>query len=287
MIFPKNPPPRRNPGASRRTLQGAIGSGWRTAGKVSLPYGQFLGYEKGKDGLPRIVESEAEIVRLIYRLFMEGMTPSAIANDLMRQGLSSPSGKGTWYPSTVKSILRNEKYKGDALLQKKFTEDFLTKKLRVNQGQVPQFYVENSHPYIIEPDEFDAVQAELERRSGLGWPAGCRSPFSAKIVCGDCSGWYGPKVWESTSKYQRTIWQCNDKYKGGHKCRTKHVTEAEIKEWFLSAWNSLAANREELIADCRAAVDVLCDCEAIDAELTELHREVETVTELSRKTIFS
>ena len=113
-------------------------------GKVSLPYGQFLGYEKGKDGLPKIVESEAEVVRMIYRWFMEGMTPSAIASELMKQGIPSPPGKGTWYPSTVKSILSNEKYKGDALLQKKFTEDFLTKKLRVNQGQVPQFYVENS-----------------------------------------------------------------------------------------------------------------------------------------------
>ena len=255
-------------------------------GKVSLPYGQFLGYQKGKDGLPKIVEAEAEIVRLIYRLFMEGMTPSAIANDLMKQGIPSPSGKGTWYPSTVKSILSNEKYKGDALLQKKYTEDFLTKKLRVNRGEVPQFYVENSHPYIIEPEEFDAVQAELERRSGLGRPAGCGSPFSAKIVCGDCSGWYGPKVWGSSSKYRKTIWQCNNKYKGDQKCRTKHVTEAEVKERFLGAWNSLAANREELITDCWAAVDVLCDCEAIDAEITELHREVETVAELSRNTIF-
>ena len=154
----------------------------------------------------------------------------------MRQGIPSPSGKGTWYPSTVKSILQNEKYKGDALLQKKFTEDFLTKKLVVNKGQVPQFYVENSHPYIIEPDEFDAVQAELERRSGLGRPAGCGSPFSAKIVCGDCSGWYGPKIWESSSKYRKTVWQCNDKYKGDHKCRTKHVTEAEVKERFLAVW---------------------------------------------------
>ena len=87
-------------------------------GKVSLPYGQFLGYEKGEDGLPRIVESEAEIVRMIFRLFVEGKTPSAIARQLAEQGIPSPAGKKTWQVATVKSILTNEKFKGDALLQK-------------------------------------------------------------------------------------------------------------------------------------------------------------------------
>ncbi|MCL1897038.1 MAG: recombinase family protein, partial [Clostridiales bacterium] len=193
--------------------------------------------------------------------------------------------KKTWQVSTVRSILRNEKYKGDALLQKKFTEDFLTKKLRVNKGEVPQFYVEGSHPAIIEPDEFDAVQAELERRGELGRPMGCGSPFSAKIVCGDCNGWYGPKVWGSNTKYRKIVWQCNDKYQGDHRCRTTHVTEAQIKERFLAAWNSMAAYREELIADCRAAKAVLCDCVAIDTELAELSREIEVVTDLSRKAI--
>jgi len=254
-------------------------------GKVSLPYGQFLGYEKGEDGLPKIVEAEAAIVRLIYRLFIEGKTPSAIARYLENQGIPSPSGKEKWQVTTVRSILGNEKYKGDALLQKKFTEDFLTKKLRINKGEVPQFYVEGSHAAIIEPDEFDAVQAELERRKGLGRPAGCGSPFSAKIVCGDCSDWYGSKVWSSNTQYRKTVWQCNGKYKGGHKCRTTHVAENDVKQRFLAAWNSIAANREELIANCRAAKAVLCDCRAIDAELAELQREIEVVTDLSRKAI--
>jgi len=255
-------------------------------GKVNLPYGQFLGYEKGEDGLPRIVPAEAEVVRLIFRLFMEGMTPSTIARHLTKQDIPSPAGKETWRVSTVRSILQNEKYKGDALLQKKFTEDFLTKKLVKNQGQVPQFYVENSHDYIIEPDEFDAVQAELERRSALGRPAGCGSPFSAKIVCGDCFGWYGSKVWGSNTKYRKVIWQCNDKYKGDHKCETPHVTEDEIKTRFLVAWNSIAANREELIADCRAAIAILIDCKDVDAEISKLQRELEGVKDRSRKVIF-
>lgn len=184
-------------------------------GKISLPYSQFLGYEKGEDGLPRIVDAEADIIRMIFRLFIEGKTPSAIAKQLASLGLLSPAGKKTWQVATVKSILTNEKYKGDALLQKKFTLDFLTKKRKANEGEVPQYYVKNSHPAIINPDEFDAVQAEIERRKGLGRACSCNSPFSAKIVCGDCGGFYGSKVWGSNTKYRRIIWRCNEKYKGG------------------------------------------------------------------------
>jgi DNA invertase Pin-like site-specific DNA recombinase len=255
-------------------------------GKVSLPYRQFLGYEKGKDGLPRIVESEAEFVRMIFRLFMEGKTPSAIAKQLASQGIPSPAGKETWQVATVKSILTNEKYKGDALLQKRFTVDFLTKATKVNEGEVPQYYVQNSHPAIIEPDEFDAVQAEIERRKGLGRPCGCNSPFSAKIVCGDCSGFYGSKVWGSNTKYRRIIWRCNEKYKGGIKCNTPHVIEDDVKEQFLIAFNTLMGGREELISNCRLSQNILCDCSEIDSELEELKREIEVVTELSKKAIY-
>ena len=97
-------------------------------GKVSLPYKQFLGYEKGPDGLPAIVESEATTVRLIFRLFMESRTPSAIVKFLAEHGILSPAGKERWQVATVLSILRNEKYKGDALLQKHYTVDFTHEK---------------------------------------------------------------------------------------------------------------------------------------------------------------
>ncbi|MHB1652326.1 MAG: recombinase family protein [Desulfitobacteriaceae bacterium] len=255
-------------------------------GKISLPYGQFLGYEKGEDGLPKIVESEAEIVRMIFRLFMEGKTPSAIANQLANQGIPSPAGKKTWQVATVKSILTNEKYKGDALLQKRFTVDFLTKTTKVNEGEVPQYYVQNSHPAIIEPEEFDAVQAEFERRKDLGRPSGCNSPFTAKIVCGDCGGFYGSKVWGSNTKYRRVIWRCNEKYKSDKRCNTPHVTEDDVKQRFLTAFNRLMGDREELIANCRLSLSILCDCSEIEAELEELRREIEVVTELSKKAIY-
>ncbi len=109
-------------------------------GKISLPYKQFLGYEKGEDGLPKIVEKEAKVIRQIYKAFLDGKTPSLIAKSLTVKGILTPSGKQKWQSSTVESILTNEKYKGDALLQKTFTTDFLTKKKKLNQGEVPQYY---------------------------------------------------------------------------------------------------------------------------------------------------
>jgi DNA invertase Pin-like site-specific DNA recombinase len=262
-------------------------------GKVSLPYSQFLGYEKSEDGLPQIVPAEAEIIRLIYRLFMEGKTFSAIAKYLSNHEIPTPAGKPTWQTAVVRSILTNEKYKGHALMQKTYCENFLTKKMVKNNGQIQQYYVEDSHPAIIEPDEFDAVQSEIERRRSLGRPTSCTSIFAAKIICGDCGGWYGKKVWGSykgDKTYRKEVWQCNDKYKHldkpGKGCGTPHITEEDIKAHFLIAFNCLMENRDGLLEDCRLAQSVLCDCGAIDAELAELRREIEVVTELSRKAIY-
>ena len=187
-------------------------------GKVSLPYKHFLGYRKGADGLPEIVPEEAEIVRNIYRWFMEGKTPTGIARTLTEQGVPTPAGKEQWCSSTVKSILTNEKYKGSALLQKRFTVDFLTKKSKVNEGEVPQYYIEESHPAIIVPEEFELVQAELLRRQNLRRQYNGKSVFAARLVCGDCGNFFGAKVWHSNSKYRQVIWQCNHKFQGVCKC---------------------------------------------------------------------
>ena len=262
-------------------------------GKISLPYKQFLGYEKGEDDLPQIIPAEADIVRLIYRLFMEGKTFSAIARYLGAHSIPSPAGKETWQAAVVRSILTNEKYKGHALLQKKFCSDFLTKKMVKNTGQVQQYYVENSHPAIIEPDEFDAVQLEIERRKSLGRPMSSTSIFASRLICADCGGRFGKKVWGSykgDKTYRKEVWQCNDKYKRlgnpGKGCQTPHLTEEEIKNRFLSAFNQLMHDRDGLIEDCCLAQSVLCDTTAIDTELAELFREIEVVTELSRKAIY-
>ena len=113
----------------------------------------------------------------------------------------------------------------------------------------------------------------------------CTSCFASKIVCGDCGSFFGSKVWHSTSKYRRTIWQCNHKFKDGEKCTTPHITEDELKDGFITAWNSLLEMRIEVIGNCRIAIATLCACTAIDAELAEKNSEVEVLTELTRKHI--
>lgn len=238
-------------------------------GKVSLPYKQFLGYEKGADGLPKIVESEAEVIRLIYELFLLGKTYRYIAKYLTDQGIPTPKGKTQWRVSTVSSILRNEKYKGDALLQKKFTVDFLTKKQKVNEGEVPQYYVENSHPAIIDPETFDLVQSEIKRRQELGQQQNSDSPFSAKIICGCCGGFYGSKVWHSADKYRTNIWQCNRKYKDGMFCDTPHIRENTVRLAFIEAINQILDDKDHYIAQFSELLPLLADTSALENKLEE------------------
>ena len=149
---------------------------------------------------------------------MNGQTSYAIAKTLTERHIPTPAGKENWRQSTIESILTNEKYKGSALLQKKFTTDFLTKKTKINEGEVPQYYIEESHEPIISPEDFEEVQAEFTRRKKLGRKYSGSTMFSAKLVCGDCGHFFGSKVWHSTSKYRRVIWQCNNKFKGEHFC---------------------------------------------------------------------
>lgn len=120
-------------------------------GKYYMAYKHFLGYEKGPDGSIVINEEQAEIVRFTYRRFLEGATARNICNELEKQLILTPGGKEKWSPSTVLSILSNEKYKGAALLQKTYISDFLSKKVKKNNGKLPQYYVENGHAPIIIP----------------------------------------------------------------------------------------------------------------------------------------
>jgi len=254
-------------------------------GKVSLPYKQFLGYEKGEGGLPKIVESEAKTVRLIYKLFLEGKSTSWIAKYLTEHKISSPAGKDKWQETTVRSILKNEKYKGDAMLQKSFTVDFLTKKKKINEGEIPQYYVENSHPAIITPEIFELVQHEIKKRKnskGYKTGGGC---FSGKILCGECGSFYGSKVWHSTSKYRRIIWQCNSKFKNTEKCNTSHIYEDKLKQAFIGAFNSILKNKDEILQGYEAIIQALTDTSKLDKESAKFQNEMEIVTEMLRKCV--
>lgn len=248
-------------------------------GKVTVPFGRFLGYDRGEDGNLVLNEEEAKIVRRIYGLFLQGRSPYSIAKILTAEGIPTPGGKEIWGGSTVKSILTNEKYKGDALLQKVYTENFLTKKKIKNDGRVPQYYVEENHPAIIDPAVFDRVQKLMAvRHPGINRNSSI-SPFSSRIKCGECGSWYGSKVWHSNDKYRKVIWQCNHKFDGDRKCETPNITEEEIRSLFVKAFNILVTEKDELIADFEAIKDTVFSTEALDQERTRLQTELNTVAE--------
>jgi len=253
-------------------------------GKISLPYKHFLGYEKGENGYPKIVEKEARIVREIYDMFyFKGKTPTNIAKYLTEKNITTPAGKEVWQASTVESILTNEKYKGDALLQKTFTVDFLTKKKKVNEGEIQQYYIEGSHPAIISPEFFDLVQIELEKRKGQ--KRSTAGVFASMIICGDCGNFYGSKVWHSNSKYKRTIWQCNRKFKNKDKCTTPHFTEDQLKCEFIKMFNSTIENRDEIISTVEMAIKTISDTSKIDKKISVLQDSLKHSAEQIRSWI--
>ena len=252
-------------------------------GKVILPYKQFLGYEKGPDGLPKIVEKEAEIIRKIYKLFLYGKSPSYIAKYLTDCGIPTPGNGVQWRSNNILSILSNEKYKGDALLQKEFTVDFLTKRRKVNEGEVPQYYVQNSHPAIIEPDIFDLVQYELKRRKQSGHYASSMHPFSGKVFCGECGGLYGSKVQYSAERERKQIWRCNNRKQTI--CKSLSFRDKEIEGAFIIAFNRLIENRDEIQKNYEEILLVLTDTSNLEEERTRLQNECDIIFELVQKLV--
>ena len=254
------------------------------SGRVYLPYKQFLGYEKGPDGLPQIVESEAETIRLIYKLFLEGKTPSTIARHLERTQILSPSGKEKWQHGTIVSILTNEKYKGDAILQKTFCADFLTKKMKRNEGELPQYYVSGSHTAIIPSEVFDEVQLEIKRRREANYTAR-EHCFSGRLICGDCGAPYIEKVWHSTSQYKRRIWQCSRKFNNDERCKTPHLYEDNVKAAFVRTMNGMIEDKDDLISEYKQISRRLTDHTALDFEAKQQTEEVDVLTELIQKCV--
>ena len=254
-------------------------------GKYSVPYTHFLGYRKGAEGNMEIVPEEAGVVRWIYHMFLKGIAPTAIATILTTATIPSPAGGDQWWPKTVMSILTNEKYYGAARLQKTYTVDFLTKTKKVNKGEVPQYYVECSHPAIIDPAEWEAVQVEVARRKKLGRRHDCFTPFSGKVICGDCGGVYGSKIWHSNSKYRRVIWQCNRKFKNETKCTTPHVDEEILKERFLQAVSEYMADPEERIESLRSVQRTMSCTDFIDADIEEKEAELELLSGMIRNCV--
>lgn len=251
-------------------------------GKVSFAYSRFLGYEKAADGTIVVVPEQAKTIKLIYKLFLDGLTFHTIAKELTNRGIKTPGGKDVWSQSSVKSILTNEKYKGDTLLQKEFTVDFLNKKMKKNEGEVPQYYVENNHEAIIDPQLFDLVQVEIERRGkGKSRYSGI-TMFSSKVQCAECGGWYGSKVWHSNDKYRRVIYQCNNKFRNNTGCSTPHFIEYELKEIFIKAVNELITEKDEIIANLELVRQALCDKEELLKKRDNLEQEIAVTVDMTQ-----
>lgn len=251
-------------------------------GKYSVAFKHFLGYDRGENGEFVINPEQAEIVKDIYRMFLEGATLNLICKDLMKRGIKTPAGKDKWQTSTVLSILTNEKYKGAALLQKYYTVSFISHKTKVNRGELPRYYVDKAHEPIIRPEDWDIVQEEIATRKKLGRAISSTSFMSCKLICEDCGGFYGAKVWHSNDQYRKVIYQCNHKYKGDEKCRTPHITEDELKELFLKAHNTYMNDRERLIADALIMCDTWSDTGRLESQLSKKKTALRETEELYR-----
>ena len=242
-------------------------------GKVSVPFGRFLGYDRGPDGNLVVNEEQAKVVRRIYAEFLRGYTPYAIANHLTADGIPTPGGKTVWGKGVVLSILTNEKYKGDALLQKVFTEDFISKKKVKNTGQVPQYYVEGNHEAIVSAETFDLVQEQIAaRKPGANRYSGVHL-FSGIVYCGDCGSLYGSKVWHATDKYRKVVWQCNHKYEGAI-CRSPHLTDTELEAVVVKAMGRLSDDREEIVRTAETLRATVYDTAALCAEQEQSEAEI-------------
>ena len=210
----------------------------------------------------------------------------SVAEKKKLTGSCDEQGKRTaWYPGTVESILTNEKYKGDALLQKTYCTDFLTKKMKVNEGEVPQYYVQDSHPAIVDTDVFDLVQIELARRKELKGQYSGNGCFASRIVCGDCGHFYGSKVWHSNDSYRKVIWRCNHKYNGQQKCTSPHVTQETLECAFEEVMRRMIARREHVIAACRLAVKEVLDADDLRIEQEGLEEKLLLLNERIRRLV--
>ena len=221
-------------------------------GKVLVNHNRFLGYTKDAEGNLIIDPEQAEIVKRIYREYLEGYSMDRIKAGLELDGISTGAGKTTWHTSTINKLLRNEKYIGNALLQKTYTTDFLNKTRVKNNGIVHQYYVEGNHEPIIPKNIFLKVQDELVRRitcvTANGRKCGFSShhAFSQIVFCSECGENFHRTQWNNRSK-KPVVWRCLTRLypkKTELVCHARTVKEDELKAACLSAFNGFWKERD-------------------------------------------
>lgn len=226
-------------------------------GKFGMSTKRFLGYDRDTNGNLIVNPEQAKIVVRLYDEYLSGKTVDHIKRIFELEGIKNWNGKAQWQATTLQSMLLNEKYKGDAILQKSYTVDFLTKKRVKNDGQIQQYHIEDNHEAIIDPLIWEAVQHEHQRRNHYceehGLNAYSRTPesnpFAGKVICGTCNQSFTRRGWKTGDRY-RKVWQCQERYraKGVQGCTNRHVDEAILEQAFMMTWNALIDNRNEIKA---------------------------------------
>lgn len=256
-------------------------------GEVQVNHNRFLGYTKDENKRLVIVPEEAEVVKRIYWEYLKGASLLQIARGLEADGILTAANKRKWRPETLKKILQNEKYIGDALLQKTYTVDFLSKKRVVNNGIVPQYYVENSHEPIIPREIFMQVQEEMVRRANLqAGKSGKRRIYSSKyalssiVYCGECGDIYRRVHWNNRG-CKSIVWRCVSRLEEkGSDCSSRTINEATLQEAVVKAINEALGSKNTFLAVLQENITAVLNedndqtIQEIEIRLNELQQEL-------------
>lgn len=205
-------------------------------GKPIFMYSRMLGYRKGEDGNPEIVPEEAAIVQRVFDMYLSGKSTDEISEILQAEKIVIPGKKLTFSKSMIIRMLKNEKYCGDAILQKTVTIDPISKKRKANEGEAPMWLVENSHPAIVTREIFNKAQEESARRKAKA-PVSQKSAMTASgkyskyaltevMICGECGSRYKRVTWNIRGK-RRIVWRCISRLDYGKKYCTESITVDE------------------------------------------------------------
>lgn len=239
------------------------------SGKVVFQYSRIYGYERGEDNRPRVVPEQAAVVKRIFESYLAGMSVASIKLMLEAEGIPAAGGKPKWSEGALQYLLRNEKYCGDALLQKTYIENCISKKMKKNNGELPKYLVKDHHEAIISRSLFELVQAEIARRAGKRKVSDKtsktqQSKYSSHyaltelLVCGDCGTAYRRVTWAKRGK-KKVVWRCISRLDYGTKyCKNSPTIEEEaLHTAVLAALNAVMSNREQLIDVLKSNLEII------------------------------
>lgn len=260
-------------------------------GKVHFAYSRFLGYKEGPDGKPMIDEEQADTVKFIFNEYLLGSSLADIAKSLTAKGIKTPTGKSGWNGSTVRTILSNEKYKGDALLNKTYISDCISKKVKKNNGERPMYYVENNHPAIIDKDTFNRAQEELARRTSkrkvkqVGTKTE-QGKYSSKyaltelLICGECGTPYRRCTWTASGE-KKIVWRCINRLDYGKKyCHhSPTIEESVLQNAIVTAIMNNAQQSSDVLSMLKEHIRIGIQADEIEDNSLELLIEIAKLDE--------